>query len=377
MRILVINSEFPPIGGGAGNASLNISECMAAAGHEVTVLTSNFKGMPGLDKQGGVRIVRASAIRKRIDRSNAFEQVTFILGGSLSALKIAIRRKPDVVLAFFGMPSGAIALALKLFFNIPYIVSLRGGDVPGFRPYDFAVYHKIISPFLRLVWRSAGAVVANSSGLRAMGEEFEPNVPIKVIPNGVDAEVYSPGDRDWELPRLLFVGRVVYQKGIDILLQALGNLKDLPWELTIVGDGPERAALEALTKALEIRDRVKFAGWLHDDALLDAYRWANLFTYASRHEGMPNAVLEAMACGLPVLATRIAGNEELVIHKKTGILVEPEDGQAFKFALHHLLQDAEARRQLGEAARRRVVGHYPWSRAAGNYVELLERISHD
>lgn len=377
MRILIINSEFPPVGGGAGNATAYVARAMAAAGHEVTVLTSRFKDLPRDERQGGMRIVRAPAFRKRVDRSKAHEQASFILGGGLRALALLLRWKPDVTLAFFGMPSGAIALPLKLLFGVPYVVSLRGGDVPGFRPYDFALYHRMIAWPLRRIWRSAGAVVANSSGLRALAQRFERRVPIEVIPNGVDADTFSAPEREWTPPRLLFVGRVVYQKGLDLLFHALGNLQDLPWELTVVGDGPQRPPLELLADHLGFVERVRFTGWLQDDALVAEYRRANLFPYPSRHEGMPNAVLEAMASGLPVIASRIAGNEELVVDEETGLLIEPENQQSLERALRRLLTDADTRRRIGDAARNRAVVQYPWTRVAERYLDILARTAHD
>jgi glycosyltransferase involved in cell wall biosynthesis len=375
MRILIINSEYPPIGGGAGNASAHIAACMAAAGHEVTVVTSKYRGLPWKEVRDGIRILRAPARRKRLDRSLAYEQVSFIFGGFLRSLGVALRRRPDVTLAFFGMPSGAIALPLKILLGVPYVVSLRGGDVPGFRPYDFALYHRLSAPFLRRIWRRAGAVVANSRGLRVMAQRFERRVPIETIPNGVDPLAFAPPERDWEQVRMLFVGRVVYQKGLDLLLHALGRLVGDAWTLTIAGDGPQRAPLELLAAHLGIADRIRFAGWLDGDGLVDAYHGANLFVYPSRHEGMPNAVLEAMASALPVIATRIAGNEELVGEGETGLLIEPENQQALEKALSDLMADGERRRRLGEAARVRVSERYPWGRITDRYLEILERVA--
>ncbi len=373
MRILLINSEYPPIGGGAGNASAHIAASLAAAGHAVTVLTSKFRGLPWNETRDGIRIVRAPARRKRLDRSLAYEQVSFIFGGLLRALGLVIRDRPDVILAFFGMPSGAIALPLKTLFGVPYVVSLRGGDVPGFRPYDFARYHRLSAPLIRRVWRGAGAVIANSRGLRSMAQRFERRVPIETIPNGVDPRAFAPPERDWTGVRILFVGRVVYQKGLDLLLHALGRLKDSPWSLTVVGDGPQREPLELLAANLGIADRIRFAGWLDGNDLVRAYHDATLFAYPSRHEGMPNAVLEAMASGLPVIASRIAGNEELIVPGETGLLVEAENQQELEQALVRLMPEEGLRRQFGEAARRRATERYPWDRVTAQYLEILER----
>jgi glycosyltransferase involved in cell wall biosynthesis len=295
-----------------------------------------------------------------------------MMAGILGAIRLLLHWKPDVVLTFFGVPSGVVALFIRVFYGIPYVLSLRGGDVPGFRPYDFSIYHKIISPLLHQVWRNAHRVIANSEGLHRLGKNFEPNLEIGIIPNGVEAELYYTTGRTWSPPRLLFTGRVVYQKGLDVLLQALSKLARLPWELTIVGDGPQREPLVSQARELHIEERVHFAGWLGRAEIIRQYQQANLFVFPSRHEGMPNAVLEAMASGLPVIATRISGNEELVEPGQTGTLVPVDDPQRLEEALHPLLMDEGLRRQLGAAGHHKVASQYGWPSVSRQYLEILE-----
>jgi glycogen synthase len=139
MRILVINSEYPPIGGGAGNASANIARWFVAFGHEVAVLTAHFDSLPRVESQDSLTVHRIPALRRKQDRSGAFEQLAFILSGTVYALGLTRRFKPDVTLAFFGMPSGAIAWLLKKLYRIPYVVSLRGGRCARLPPLRFQV----------------------------------------------------------------------------------------------------------------------------------------------------------------------------------------------------------------------------------------------
>jgi glycosyltransferase involved in cell wall biosynthesis len=373
MRILILNSEFPPIGGGAGNASANLAREFAAGGHEVTVLTGAFGSLPREETRDGFRIVRIAALRRRADRSGALEQGVFILAASASILGIVPRWKPDMIVAFFGVPAGPVALLAKWIYRTPYIISLRGGDVPGFRPYDFGTYHKIIAPLLRLVWKHAAAIVANSSGLQTLALNFERRFPIQIIPNGVDVSRFTPpSGREWTLPQLLFVGRLVHQKGLDLLLPALAQLQRLPWELVLLGDGPQREPLQQMAAELGIAERVRFAGWQRGADLEAEYQHANLFVLPSRHEGMPNVVLEAMASGLPVLATRIAGNEELVLPGETGELVPPENSAALQSALEYILPNAGLRQRMGEAGRARVEAQFSWVSAARQYLRLME-----
>jgi glycosyltransferase involved in cell wall biosynthesis len=373
MHILILNSEYPPIGGGASNASSYLAGQLAKLGQQVTVLTAAYRALPREETIDGVRIFRLPGLRRQADRSTTAEQIIFMLSASVLGLFKVRRLRPDVVLAFFGAPSGVAAWIWSRFFRLPYIVSLRGGDVPGFRPYDFARQHRLLGPWLRHVWRRAGAVVANSEGLRQLAIGFEPQVPIQVIPNGVDLTAFHSGQRKWAPPRLLFVGRIVYQKGLDLLFEALGQLQDLPWQMDLVGDGPRVPGLREYAASLGLADKIRFLGWLSRAELPKIYQQANLFVYPSRHEGMPNAVLEAMASGLPVLATRIAGNEELV-SAETGVLVPPEDAAALQAALEALLVDAGLRQRMGSAARQRVEQNYSWHGVAQAYLDLMRKI---
>lgn len=375
MKILIINSEYPPIGGGAGNASANVSRCLAALGHDITVLTAHFAGQSKLETREGVTIYRIPALRRRQDRSGALEQLAFIASASFWTLNWARHNKPNATLAFFGVPSGAVAWLLKKIYRIPYIVSLRGGDVPGFRPYDFKTFHKLIGPFLRVIWHQADAVIANSNGLRDLAIAFDSSIEIPIIPNGVDGSHYKNDFREWSPARLFSVGRIVYQKGLDLGLRALAQLKDLNWEWRIAGDGPQIDSLKSLAQELGISDRVIFLGWQNREELTRWYHHSNLFLFPSRHEGMPNAVLEAMSSGLPVVATRIAGSEELVLDGVTGLLVNAEDVDSLRDGLSRLIVEEKIRVQMGQASRQRVETEYSWENVARQYSDYLEKIS--
>ncbi len=373
MKILILNSEYPPIGGGAGNAGANIARLLVKMGNDVLLLTSHFDGFARDEICDGVRIVRVSALRRRMDRSSALEQISFIFAASYRTLGLVRQFKPDVTLAFFGLPSGAVAWLLKKVYGTPYVVSLRGGDVPGFRPYDFRVYHKIAAPLLRMIWHNASAVVANSKGLHDLASAFDSTVEIPIIPNGVDLGKFSAPERDWSSPRILSVGRVVYQKGFDLALRALADLKDLEWQWSIAGDGPQMPVLQTMVEEHGLQNRIRFLGWLTADQLKEQYHAANLFLFPSRHEGMPNAVLEAMASGLPVVATKIAGSEELVVNGETGALVPAEDVESLRESLKPLLVGAQMREQMGRAARQRVESSFSWNRVAEQYEKILEK----
>ena len=375
MKILLINYEYPPLGGGAGQATAALAREFAAAGHEPLILTSRFRDQPAEEVVDGVRIVRVPVIRRRQDRCTPPEMLTFLASASWTALRQIAAWKPDATIAFFGIPSGPVALLLKLTTGTPYVVSLRGGDVPGFQPYDLALFHKLLGPIIRLLWRHAAATIANSAGLQALGQKFAPELPIGVIPNGVNASTFHPAAEERATPgpvRLLFVGRVVFQKGLDVLFRALAALPtDRDWELEIIGDGDARPALTLEAAQLGIAPRITFSGWQDRAVIAERYRTVDLFVFPSRDEGMPNVVLEAMASGLPIVATAIAGSEELVRDGENGHLVPPESAPALTAALARLIAQPETRRAMGRASRERIEREYTWSRVAACYLDLL------
>lgn len=380
MRILCINYEYPPLGGGAGNATAHIAREMARQGAKVQVMTSAFKEFSRHEQTDGVTISRIPTIRRYEEKCSTWEMAVFMASACLYAPLLARTFKPDAVIAFFGIPSGPSAWLCKLVRGTPYVVSLRGGDVPGFQPYDLARMHQLTGPLIRFLWKRAGAVVPNSSGLASLARAFEPGLDYPVIPNGADTVLFSPRqtERRPGPVRLFCHGRVVHQKGLDVLISALGLLvPDLRFELHIVGDGPQRADLEDQAKTLGVADRVFFRGWMRRPELAGVMREMDVFVFASRDEGMSNAVLEAMASGLPVVATRIAGNEELVAPETTGLLVSPESPAELASAMSRLIQDETLRAAMGRAGREKVERDYSWSSVAARYLALCEGLCPD
>ncbi|MDA0578518.1 MAG: glycosyltransferase, partial [Verrucomicrobia bacterium] len=378
-RLLLINYEFPPLGGGAGTATAALAREFAAQGADVCVLTSAFGDLPRFSEENGFRVHRIPVIRRRADRSSVFEMITFMLSAAWHGLRLTRNWRPDASLAFFGIPGGPVALWLKWTRGIPYVVSLRGGDVPGHQAGQLDTHHRLTRPFIRIVWRHARRVVANSIGLRDQALRTAPSLNIPVIPNGVDTTQFSPPSPQpsafspppSSVIPLLYVGRLSPEKGLADALTALATLREIPWTFTIIGDGPDRDALEARATQLGLAERVTFAGWLSREKLPDAYRAARIFLFPSTDEGMPNTVLEAMASGLPVIARRIAGCEDLIRNNQTGILVPTASIPALTDAIDTLLRNTTVRASMGSAARTRALSHFSWEKSPIGYRSLL------
>lgn len=372
-RLLLVNYEFPPLGGGGGAVTANLAREMAAMGCSVRVLTSAYAGLPRRQDIDGYEVLRVPTVRRRHDRCSVAEMALAMAGSLVAAPLLARRWRPDLTIAFFGLPGGPAGWLVERLYGTPYLVSLLGGDVPGFAYRGIGLYHALTGGVIRGLWRGACGVIANSDGLADLARRHAPGLPVAVVPNGVDPLAFTPapGPRPDGPVRLLLVGRLVHQKAVDVMLNALARLDAATRpRLTVVGDGPERAALEALSRNLGLDASVDFAGWVARDRLADTYRAHDVLVSPSRFEGMSLVLQEAMACGLPVVATRIPGSEELVVDGETGLLVEVEDVAGLAAAVARFGADPGLIRAWGQAGRHRVETRYTWRAAAVAYLTL-------
>jgi glycosyltransferase involved in cell wall biosynthesis len=284
-----------------------------------------------------------------------------------------------VVHIFFGIPDGPIGWMLKRVYGLPYLISLRGADVPSDEVKRFAKHYKILRPAVRWLWHDADAVVAVSNGLREYAFETTPDLPIEVIPNAIELSVFMPPLRrnNNGSVRLLFVGRLNAFKNVETLLEAMARLKEMNmgnFELQLVGEGERRAALERLVIDRGLTRQVHFLGWIDRNTLVERYHQADLFVTATTWEGMPNTVLEGMACGLPVVATRASGLEELVREGVNGYLVNINDPAALAERIALLINNPVERQRMGKESRKIAEREFAWEYIAEQYVEIYRRL---
>lgn len=372
LKVLLLNYEFPPIGGGAGNATANIARCLAAVGDEVQVVTASYADLARVERRENYTVLRVPAHRRHADRCTPFEMLSYMVGAILPSFALARRWRPDVCLVFFGIPTGPIALVLRQCFSVPYVVSLRGADVPGFVPDEVGHLYALATPLIRAVWLGSSGLVAVSPGLARLARQHWPAAPIGIIPNGIDVEAFRPPSERSSPARpfkLLFVGRLADQKGVKYLLEALSTI-DYPVQLRVIGDGPLRASLEALATELNVGDHVEFSGWVDREQLLTHYWWADAFVLPSLNEGMPNVVLEAFATGLPVIGTDVPGTEDLVHEGQNGFLVPVRDPVRLGNAVLRLANAGTGYQRMRLAARQTALS-LRWENITHQYRVLL------
>lgn len=374
MNILVISHEYPPIGGGGANACYYLVENFVKAGHFVTIVTSSYAELQRIERRHNCITYRVPAIRRKRDKSNFLEMFTFLVSAWFRTRKLVKGEKFDICQVFFGIPSGPIALYLKKRYKIPYIVRLGGGDIPGAQK-RFAFLYRVLTPFIRNVWKNAKCVVANSEGLKLRAEEFDRNYPIMTITNGVDVDFFSRSEEkdtnEKDGLTLLCVSRLLEGKGLQDIIPYMKKIEEevgCTVVLQIVGDGPYKGELNEVVRRYKVEQNVKFEGRKEKEDLLAYYQKADIFILPSRSEGMPNVVLEAMSMGLPIIMTPCEGSKELVTNNG---IVSSIDEMVNNVIL--LGKDKRLRKDMARNSAKIAREQFLWEKISLQYLSLFTK----
>ena len=294
----------------------------------------------------------------------------FLYRAALSLVERLHRERGfDLIDAHYFYPDGVAAAMLGRRLGIPVVITARGTDV------NLIGEYRIPRRMIRWAGRQAAAVIAVSQSLKdklaSLGVEAG---RIHVLRNGVDLELFNPEGRDAlraELalrgPTLLSVGNLLAFKGHGIAIAALSLLPE--YELLIAGDGPDRAAFEALARQCGVSERVRFVGSLGQAELRRYYCAADALILASSREGWPNVLLEAMACGTPVIATAVGGVPEIISSTDAGAVVKERSAPALARAVREFFARARER-----AATRRFAERFGWGATTNGQLRLFRRI---
>ncbi len=376
MKILIINYEFPPLGGGAGRGTYNLARELAAKGHEVDVLTSRSAGYQKHELVEGFYVHRVRSFRKGIHDCGFRGAFTFLLFAVPQLLRLTNRKRFDIIHYFFGLPTGLLRFVPGRHRELPYIISLRGSDVPNYDNYNTSLQfvHKLLLPITRKLWGDAARVIALSSDLANSARQSDASVQIDIVPNGIESDMFvadpnvQPRQDDKvgaNKVKFICVARLVERKGVQHLLQAMAQLDDSV-HLTVVGEGNYMANLQAQAEQLNLGNKVRFYGYCPREKLVRLYNLSDAFVLPSMAESFGMVFVEAMACGLPVIGARVGGVPD-IIKDENGILVEPGSVTDVKAAIEKLATNPALREAMGVANRQKAVEQYSWRSVADSY----------
>lgn len=414
-RIYIAITTFLPQIGGAEKQALMHADSMLKRGYAPTIITFRHnKDWPAQEIIDGVSVIRIAGVLlgRREKLPGILQKILFLLAMLVMGWTLWYHRHRYEVLHVYQLSLLALVAAYVCrLTQKPLVVSVRNanpdkisqahnnvsllagpldstaswlqvheptqvsGDLEGLERFGKPVVLHARS----LLARIHAVVVVLSSPMKDYLIQHDFGLAhVQLIPNGVDITHFypAPGDAsvDERMRTVVCISRLSYQKGIDVLLQAWKLVQEqLPQaQLIIVGSGDLQPQLSRMARELGIVESVEFAGLQSD--VRAQFRRGGVAVLPSRCEGMSNALLEAMACGLPCIATRVSGSEDLITHGINGLLVEPEDYGGLAQALLTLLRDPLLAQRYAQAARATIENHFSLDEVADKYVELYRQM---
>lgn len=373
--IVFVIRYFHPFIGGLEKKTLNLASELIKRGVYIEIITSRFyPAWADKDLVKNVPVFRLPSPRIKVIGA-------FVFVAALCRHLFKQRARIKAIHAFQAGYSSATALGMGKLLSKPTVLSLSGsgsdGDILRHRKTPWG---RLFLFFCRFASR---IVILNTAMYQELKSIAFPGTAVVKIANGVDLAAYREADNKALCKEkigagaetvILYAGRLAAEKGVELLLRAYGALRlPQPTRLYILGTGPKLPELNELVQQYQLQSTVHILSPVDD--IVAFLHGADIFVMPSRSEGLSNAILEAMACGLPVIATRVAGNTDLIEEGVNGLLVEPGNVNQLRNALTQLIADPEKAAALGLRARQMVGEKYDLQNIVGEYLELYCQIS--
>lgn len=382
MKILLINYEYPPLGGGGGIETRDLAEELAKK-NRVSVLTTGYGDLPHKQLINNVTIYRVPVLgRKDLPTASLLSMVTFFPAAFLAGLYLIINERPNIINAHFAVPSGLPAVLLAKIFNIPFVLTLIGGDIydpsKGISPHR----HSGLRVIINLIMRGADKLTAISKDTKKRVEQyFRPVIDIEVVPLGLvvpapvdENEIATFRNNEEKNISFMAIGRLVSRKGYDDLLNALAALRNRNTMLHIIGDGPLMDELKNKAKSLNIKDRVILHGRVSEKEKMILLAKSDAYVSASQHEGFGICFLEAMHSGLPIMATDTGGQTDFLVPGRNAFLVPVGDVVRMAEVMEMLSNQSTLRQKMG-TFNKTDIKQYLISSTANRYQEIFDEVT--
>ena len=362
MRIALFTDTFPPQINGVANHVATLAEEFVSRGHAVCVVTVSAEKMWGgsIESSAGYSIIAVPSLP------------AFVAQGSRAAMPSPVlvqelrRFAPDVVHVHTPMAVGWMGMHVSRRLKIPLVGTNHTFFDIYFREAGMPQIQELSWRYVMSFYNRCTQLIAPSLSMKRAFEAHKVRMPVVRVENGIDLVRFSPSQSKevkrelqkslgYGAKNIIYLGRLSAEKRVDAVIEAFGQVSvHVPdAQLVIAGDGPERQSLEQMVQERGLVDKVHFAGFVRGEELTNILRASDLFVSGSQFENMPLSVLEAMACGLPVVAVRSLGMIEIVRDGTEGTLSEDASAQGLAQHMQTIISDDELRERMSLAARER------------------------
>ena len=386
MNVLFLTHAFPrAVDDAAGSFILRLAMALGREGISAAVIAPHARGLSDRESVGGIPVRRfryapepyetlayagTMAEQVRASWTARLALGALVAAAVRAAATSAKELRPQLVHAHWWFPSGLAAAGAATLRRLPLVTTLHGSDVRLAHVVRGAAFL-----YAQVAARSS-VVTAVSSWLASQASALAPQIPApRVAPMPVDVELFAPGGAR-EPNRLLFVGRLTVQKGLDLLLRALAELQP-EISIDIVGDGPEGESLRELADSLHLQRRVHWHPPMPQAALVAFYRGATALVVPSVDEGLGLVAVEAHLCETPVVAFDSGGLRDVILDGETGVLARPLNAAGLAAAVRDLLRRPDRGASLGRAGRVRALEQFAPDVVARRYADIYREAIHN
>jgi glycosyltransferase involved in cell wall biosynthesis len=377
MRVLIFSITYFPFVGGAEVAVKEITDRINDI--EFDMITARMDGnLPKFEKIGNINVYR-------IGWGSILDKYLFPLFGFFAALSLNRKRKYDLIHSIMASRAGAAAFLFKLFHSkVPLLLTLQEGDAPEYMRRRAGIFY----PFYKSFFKKVDYIQAISQYLADYARKMGARCPIQVVPNGVDLKRFTIHDlrfKNYEFRKKLGIkedekvvitaSRLVEKNAIDDLIKAIYQLtinsQQLTIKLLILGEGKLEEKLKLQVTRYKLQDNILFLGQINHQDLPQYLAIADVFVRPSLSEGLGSSFLEAMACGVPVIATPVGGIPDFLEDKETGLFCQRRNPESVAQAIIKILTDNSLRERIIQNSLKLVKEKYNWDKISQEFRSLF------
>lgn len=366
MRIMIVTDQYPPMVGGVPNVTQGLAVDFVARGHQVSVVAPSYSARDSRRIEDNVRVYRFSSFEWP-----TYKELRIVFLPFLPIRNAIKKHDPDIIHIHSPVVLGNVAQILAGGLRKPVVATnhyLPTNLSRTLASDQFLSKHfsNITYSYLVHFCNRCEFVTAPTQTALNLLYDHGLHVPARVVSNGIDVNKFTPGDRDPDIlerfklptdrPLILHVNRLSEEKRVNVLLDAVATMRTQA-HIALVSTGPAEADLRAQVERLSIGDRVSFLGFVRDEELLSLRRSSDIFAIPSEADLQSLATMEAMACGLPVIAANSYALPELVHHEQNGYLFQPGNSDELASRLDELVLDSALRKHMGTESLKIIARH--------------------